>query len=324
MQIAIDVGYSHTKAVNNEQKVLIPSVVAPYRELVMADLSKNGGYTIEIRWVDGTKVKYFVGELALREGHTASFTIEREKHKHPNHDILILAAARLLGADTSTTMVAGLPVAYYRSQKDKLKRHLESLHAEVSVNGNRPERISFGKVKIYPQGAGALLVTTGLPADGLVLVVDVGQKTTDYVTIEIINGCAKPVSSLCGSVETGVFAVHEAVSQEFLLQTGAPLAAVRVAEVIAQGGCITYYAKEINLADALSKARADVARVIADQITATLGDRFAFIRKTYLAGGGAETLPLLDSLFPAAQKIPDPQWANAKGFLKTVSDTDKA
>lgn len=76
--------------------------------------------------------------------------------------------------------------------------------------------------------------------------------------------------------------MYEAISQDFLSQTGVPLATVRVAEVIAQGGRITYYAKEISLADSLSKARADVARVIADQIIATLGDRFAFIGKTYL------------------------------------------
>jgi len=82
MKIAIDVGYSHTKAVNSEHKILIPSVAAPYRDLVLADLSKNGtGHVIKISSVDGTKVQYFVGDLALREGHTASFTTEREKHK---------------------------------------------------------------------------------------------------------------------------------------------------------------------------------------------------------------------------------------------------
>lgn len=110
---------------------------------------------MEIRNLAGEVKKYFVGELALREGgQAATFTMEREKHLHPNHDVLLLAAARLLGACGGETLVAGLPVAYYRTQKQELERHLMGLHANVSVDGSPFTRISFGKVIVYPQGAG--------------------------------------------------------------------------------------------------------------------------------------------------------------------------
>ncbi|WP_313885502.1 ParM/StbA family protein [Desulfallas sp. Bu1-1] len=151
-------------------------------------MSQNGtGHTVEIRTVDGKTSRHFVGDLALHEGHAASFTLEREKHKHPNHDVLMLTAATLLGAGVDTALVAGLPVAYYRSQKEKLKHHLENLHAVVTLDGKNPVRISFGEVIIYPQGAGALLTVDDLPDSGLVTLIDVGHKTTNYVNYVPLN-----------------------------------------------------------------------------------------------------------------------------------------
>lgn len=316
LQIAIDVGYSHTKAVNNGRRVLIPSVVAPYRELPLADLSRNGtGHIVTIRRLDGSETRHFVGELALREGQSVSFTLDREKHRHQNHDILIFTAARYLNTPPGATLIAGLPVAYYSNQKEELQKHLEALHAEISVNGGKFERISFGRVIIYPQGAGALLTAPDLPSSGLICMVDIGQKTTDFVTAEIAGCKVRPVSSLCGSIETGVFAVHEVVAAEFQALTGAPLTTARVREII-ETGAVVFRGREIVLTNVIEKAKMDVSRSIADQVLAALGDRADFIRRFYLAGGGAEALPMLGSLFPTAKVIPEPQWANALGFYK--------
>lgn len=313
---AIDVGYSQTKAVSLDHKIMLPSVVAPYRELPMGDLLKNSGHVVIIRKVNGDIQRYFTGELALREGQGVTFTLDREKHLHPNHDILMLTAAYLLNAGAGTTLVAGLPVAYYRLQKDELRRHLELLHAEVSVDGGSFRRISFGKVIIYPQGAGALLTVGNLPGSGLVCLIDVGYKTTDYVTVEMFGGQGKPVASLCGSVEYGISRIHEAVAAEFEVKTGAPID-LNTAASLADAGKTTFRGKEIDLTTAIKAARETTARAITDRVLAALGPKGDFITKFYLAGGGALTLTELKDMFPAgqAQVIPDPQWANAEGFL---------
>lgn len=316
MQIAIDVGYSHTKAVSPDRRVVIPSVIAPYRELPLADLFKNGvGHIVTVRRVDGGTTRHFVGELAFREGQGATFTLDREKHLHPNHDLLVLAAARLLGIRAGATLVVGLPVAYYRTQKDVLRRHLEALHADVSVDGLPFERVSFGRVVVYPQGAGALLTVSDLPQSGLVCLIDVGYKTADYVTVEMKGGRGVPISSLCGSVELGVHRVLQAVAAEFEAQTGAPLD-VTLAEGVVASGRILFRGREINLVDTAESARKGTAQAIADRILASLGQKGDFVRKFYLAGGGALALPELEEMFPAAEILPDPQWANAEGFLK--------
>jgi plasmid segregation protein ParM len=320
VQIAIDVGYSHTKAVSPEGRVIIPSVAAPFRELPLADLSRNGtGHVVGIRRVDRTLTRHFVGELALREGQGATFTLDREKHRHPNHDLLILTAARLLGARTGATLVVGLPVAYYRTQKDVLCRHLEALHADVSVDGLPFERVSFGKVIVYPQGAGALLMVSDLPKSGLVCLVDVGYKTTDYVTVEMKGDKGVPVSSLCGSVEVGAHRVTEAVAAEFEVRTGAPLDATLAEGVVADGKA-RFRGKEVDLADVVEAARRDTARAIADRVLAALGPKGDFAARFYLAGGGVLALPELREMFPAAEVLPDPQWANAEGFLKLAQE----
>ncbi|RKO65729.1 ParM/StbA family protein [Desulfofundulus salinus] len=316
--IAIDVGYSHTKAVSPDRRVLIPSVVAPYRELPLADLSRNGsGHVVAIRKLDGDTEKHFVGELALREGQGATFTLDREKHRHPNHDILVLAATRLLEVREGATLVAGLPVAYYRLQKDELRRHLEALHAEVSVDGGPFARVSFGKVVVYPQGAGALLTVSALPENGLACLIDVGYKTTDYVTVEMAGGQGKPVGSLCGSVEYGVSQVYEAVAAEFEAKTGAPVDLNTAANLAAAGRTI-FRGREVNLTAAVKAARETIVRAIADRVLAALGQKGDFVAKFYLAGGGVLALPELKDMFSTSEVLTDPQWANAKGFLKLM------
>lgn len=323
MQIAIDVGYSHTKAVSPDHRAVIPSTIAPYRDLPLADLSKNGiGHIVAVRRVDGTTTRHFIGELALREGQGATFTLDREKHLHPNHNLLILTAARLLGAGAGATLVVGLPVAYYRAQKDVLRRHLEALHAEVSVDGFPFERVSFGKVIVYPQGAGALLTVSDLPKSGLVCLVDVGYKTADYVTVEIKDGRGVPISSLCGSVEIGAHRVTEAIAAEFEARTGAPLDVTLTENVVAYGKA-RFRGREIDLGDTVGAARRDTARAIADRVLGALGARGDFVAKFYLVGGGVLALPELKEMFPAADVLPDPQWANAEGFLKLISGIEK-
>lgn len=315
--IAIDVGYSHVKAVSQEGRIVVPSVVAPARELSLSEFAQKTGYAVTVQEAGGPVQKYFVGELAIKEGHGATFTTDREKHKHPNHDILVLTVAKLLGAEPGATLVAGLPIAYYKGQKDELKRHFEQLEAQVSTGNGEAKRVKFGKVIIYPQGAGALLKAPLLSSSGTVLLVDVGQKTTDYVTAEIINDVVRPIASLCGSIETAASSVYDAFAVEFQALTGSPISPVRVIEIVRGNGIVIFNGKEYDFRSIIKNIKSGVARSIFDQVQATLGERFNFLNKIYLAGGGTLALPLAD-FFPGSISIPEPQWANAQGFLSIV------
>jgi plasmid segregation protein ParM len=192
------------------------------------------------------------------------------------------------------------------------------LHADVSVDGLPFNRVSFGRVIVYPQGAGALLVAQELPASGLVCLVDVGYKTTDFVTAEIRDGQARPISSLCGSVETGVYYAEAIAGNSYQAKTGAPANPARLPEML-RAGRFVFRGAEVDFRREAAAARGAVARTVADRVLAHLGDRADEVACFYLAGGGTEALPELAEMFPGAViKLPEAQWANAKGFLKAV------
>lgn len=334
--VAIDVGYGYVKAASTYGKHLIfPSVVATAWDLPLADMAGDmAGYRVKIQKEDGQEENWFVGELALKEGQELRYTMDRVKHNHPSHDVLLLTAAALarptwqrypapVETDNSgPTLVVGLPVDCYkdRAHKKSLMEHLENLKASVTVNNHNPVWVTFsgGKVIVYPQGAGALLTARDMPDEGVVALVDVGHKTTDCVSVEFENGIQKLVHSMCHSVDYGVRALIEAVSEEFFKETKTQLPYNKAMEVLKKG-YMWYKGEKVNMTQAISQARTKVAKAIADQVLAKWGSRADFVRKIYLAGGGAEELPALETIFPApATKINDAQWANVLGFLEAV------
>ncbi|MTI85645.1 MAG: ParM/StbA family protein [Firmicutes bacterium] len=315
--VAVDVGYGFTKAVSGSGKrICFPSVISPARDLPLAELADNStGHKVKICKEGGQEEEYFVGELAMQEGHSVHFTLDDVKHKHPAHDIVLLTAAALLEPESINKLVVGLPVDYYREQGKSLKSHLQNLSATVSVDGKPEVLLSFEEIHVYPQGAGALLTVSDLPGGGIAALVDVGHKTTDCVAIEIKNGSSRPVQSMCVSVEAGILHVHKAVSEEFLKRTGIRLPA-NYTEQVMRDGQIWFRGEKVDLGQTLKEKRRVVARAIVDGVMASWGDRADFVRQVYLAGGGVLELPELSDMLKGSSIVPDAQFANALGFLK--------
>ncbi|SFR11722.1 ParM/StbA family protein [Desulfoscipio geothermicus] len=314
---AVDVGYGYTKAVSSlGKRVCFPSVISSARDLPLAELANESiGHTVVIRKEGAPAERFFVGQLALKEGRSVQFTLDDVKHKHPVHDVVLLTALALLEPEAAGKLVVGLPVDYYREQGKSLSQHLTNLTATVSVDGGPVKQISFDNVLVYPQGAGALLVAPDMPSNGIVALVDVGHKTTDCVALELGNGGSRPVQSMCISVEAGIVHLHQAVIEEFLKLTGIRLPAVYTEQVL-RTGRVWFKGQELDLSHVLADARKVIARSIADGVLAAWGDRADFVRRVYLAGGGALELPGLADMFSGASVIPDAQFANVLGFLK--------
>jgi len=284
---AVDVGYGYTKAVSNSGKrVCFPSVISPARELPLTEISDGSiGHMVTISKEKLATEQFFVGELAIKEGRSVQFTLDDVKHKHPVHDVVLLTALALLEPDAPGKLVVGLPVDYYREQGKGLTQHLNNLTAAVSVDGGPEKHISFEKVMVYPQGAGALLVAPEMPGSGMVALVDVGHKTTDCVALEISSGTSRPVQTMCVSVEAGIVHLHQTVAEEFLKRTGVRLPAVYIEQVL-RTGRVWFKGQEIDLGQIIKEKRTAITRSIADGVLAAWGDRADFVRKVYLAGGG--------------------------------------
>ena len=321
--VSVDIGYGYTKAVSASGiKVCLPSAVAPAPD----DLGLSTGpsfYRVKVRYLNGRVEERLVGEAALRSS-AAVTTLSREKPAEL-HDLLLLTACVLVGAGGTgpfpgqADIAVGLPLAYFKSQKDALRERLLGLAAWVSVDDNEERYVSFGRVLVLPQGAGAVAAYPELlPEGGLVGVVDVGTYTTDYLLLEKQPGQPnpRPLLEACGSVEAGVHLVLKAVAREFQARTGAPLPP-EMWEQAVQARSVFFGGRSVDLSVAVEKALADAAQAVAQRVLAAWGNRAGFVRATLLVGGGSLLLrEHLARALPGAVVAPDSLFANALGFLR--------
>ena len=325
--IAVDVGYGDTKAVSTDgARVLYPSVWAPARDLIQNRSMNGDGHIVEITHLqDARRSSSFVGEMALRESKTVSFTMDREKHLHPSHDILLLTAVALLAETTCPgpiTLGVGLPIDCYKSQSDALVNHIMGLKVAVKVDRERPVEITFNKVTAYLQGVTALLCVRDKPSNGLVALIDPGYKTTDYTVFEMKNGRPHLISDLSGSVNIGVSQVNETISKRFMEITGGVLDSWRIKSLVRDGKVI-YEGRTYDLTEMMTTATTDVSRTITDKVREAWRDLAKFIIRTYMIGG-VVLLTDLPRLMPLAEVIPNPRFANAESYLDMLMGVQPA
>ncbi len=318
--IAVDIGYSAVKAVSKSGKrITFPSVVAPGSENPLNGLFRKGvEHRVSVRPYLGSKAeskRFLVGDAALH-ALSATATLSREKPVEM-HDVLLVTTAYLLGAGR-TELAVGLPLAYYRNQKDTLRRRLESLSVWVSVNGGPEEHVAFNRVVVVPQGVGAAFaVKDEYPDGGYVGLLDIGCYTTDYLLFESKGGSLIPIPGAHGSFEIGVYLVQRALADAYQGITGAPLPSRRQGEVLlsaASGEKVRYRGQAIELTDAYREAQAAVGQQIIHTIMAEWGDRADSLASVILVGGGA--LVFADAFKELNAEVPaEPTFANAIGFL---------
>ncbi|WP_027356582.1 ParM/StbA family protein [Desulfofundulus thermocisternus] len=327
--LGIDIGYGFAKAVSAEGKrACFPSLAAPAGHDQALDLGFGGpapGHRVTVRRLNGQAQEYLIGEAA-QESFLASGFLGAEKPAEL-HDLLLLTAAYLVGAGTTgfppvqVDLAVGLPLAFYRAQKDVLKTRLEALAAHVSVDGGGERYISFRRVLVVPQGAGVVFVQ-GLPKGrGFAGVIDIGQYTTDFLLVDLRTG--RPVVEASGSVEAGCHLVAQRVSQAYLAKTGRPLPPRmerRMLEDLAETGRTVFRGGELDLSREYGEAVEDVAEAVARQVLSAWRDFTDSVAVTYLAGGGALLLgERLARAFPNPVLVEDPVFANALGYLRMLS-----
>jgi len=321
MLVAIDQGYGYTKAVAGEKKTVFPSVVSPASEVDLGLGKISWGHSVTVR-PQGSIVKrqYFVGELALKCGLAAQLTLARNKLSREISDLLLLTAAYLVGVEGQVTLAYGLPIAYYRHQRDEAKRSLQGMAAYVSVDGGPEKYISFGHVAVFPQGVGALFSLDRLPEEGLVGLLDIGFYTTDYLLVDVRKDRVEPLPNFFGSIELGVSSAMKTFGERFLWLTGRPLSLVEIQELWGRAR-ITFGGEKRDLEPLPGEGRLAVAQAIVEGVTAAWAQKFSYVDVIYLAGGGG--LEFLGTLRQMLRKdvvlLPEPQYANALGFLRMAA-----
>lgn len=173
MIVAVDCGRSYVKVVTEERSFLFPSKVSGWRRRnYRQDLSGD----IEL---DYQGRRWFVGKLAEREGEFTRQAMQESKAVEETL-ILTMTALHLAESKGKIVLITGLPIGNYTDLEQKaVKELLEGPHT-VKLNG-RERHFFVDRVFTTIEGGGAFF---SAPRMGLVRIIDIGAKTTNYATFQ--------------------------------------------------------------------------------------------------------------------------------------------
>lgn len=173
MLVAVDCGRSYVKVMSEDEAFMFPSKISAWRRRnYRQDLDGD----IEL-FYQGKR--WFIGKLAEREGEFTRQAMQDTKAVDETL-LLTLTAVHLAGGGDNVSLVTGLPIDNYTEhEREAVKALLEGTH-EVTVNG-KLNRIHIKRVYTTIEGGGAFFAS---PRSGLVRIIDVGAKTTNYATFK--------------------------------------------------------------------------------------------------------------------------------------------
>ncbi|WP_206830160.1 ParM/StbA family protein [Alicyclobacillus fructus] len=326
MIVGVDLGYGWIKATNGERFVRFPALVCDAHDLLMRDVFQAPEYEAHLETASGAR-RVFVGELARREGVTA-LNLATKKYEDADTEALWLVTLALLAQEGEPLhVVTGLPLAHFESQREALKERLLHLRGRVTVQ-DRTMEVAPQSVRVIPQAMGAMIGTLLDPVTmelrnpawieqgGYLLLVDVGTRTTGFVTFET-QPELRLVSRLSDSVDVGVHDLYLALAGVFRQRTGeTPSLSDPLYDELYARGEVYYGGHTVSVEPERSKHIERMGQLIARRIQEHLGaDGLKRIHTVFLAGGGYRMAQgVLQRMFPHVHLVPDPQMANAEGY----------
>jgi plasmid segregation protein ParM len=314
--ISVDLGYGYVKAVSEKTEILFPSVVAPATNQIF-----NFDETIQTKHIallrspgrqDSTS--YYVGDKAIQEARAAQMSLAKARHKNNLAMILTATAAYLSGAKGNITLGYGVPLSYFRTQKDEVVGAFKGKEIYIKVD-NGPERvIRFSDVHIFPQGVGVLFNDKKIVVDSLVGVIDIGYYTTDYLLTEISKDGFNPLYNYMSSIEIGVHTAQKHFASLVQSVTGKAMSLIEVQRYWERDS-MSFAGQKIDLTDIKKESVKAAGQALVDSIIAAWSEKIDYLDDTILAGGGAlEFLDIIKDNIRGTRVTANSQFSNANGF----------
>ncbi|TDJ16862.1 MAG: ParM/StbA family protein [Gammaproteobacteria bacterium] len=326
--VGIDIGFGFTKASNGKETVIFKSIFGEatdiqFREHLLSSSSPEEHLHIEL---EGES--FFVGELAERQSHVRSFTLDQNQFITNFAKIMAMAAlSKLVSANDTVNLVTGLPVSFYRRHREELSGLLLGAHSLVTLdaNGARNEiPMTVNQVRVIPQPFGSLFnLMMGDTAElsdkryvqDKIGVVDVGFRTTDYT----ISDKTKYSGRGSGSSESGIARAFAMIAAKLLEQTGVDVELYRMYDAVARGS-IKIRGKTIDLRALTEDAFSKLASAIATEVDRLWADDWDIDLIVVTGGGGAVLAPYLEPLLNgevlALDPTADARMNNVRGYWK--------
>lgn len=321
--IGIDLGYGYTKAVAAGREVRFPSITGPAVRVQFNDtaLRSNGKgviYRLDEGPDDMRGSEFFCGEWAQLQSPFIDAPRARERTGTDHTGRLFVAALHQLGVpDGEASVVTGLPVQWYG---DRLKVERQMLRTHHFYVNEQRRAVTISQVYIMPQPVGALfysimdgdgrLINTDL-AKGRLAVIDIGMYTTDYTLVDHLRYIEKD----SGSIDVGMGRVYDLVGAQLRDGYGLNLGLHQVDQAIREHH-FRVNGQTLSIDDLAAPAVQDVMARILNQARELWGNA-RDIDRIILAGGGAiMARGHIINDYPHIMTIPDPDWANARGFYR--------
>ncbi|WP_029423366.1 ParM/StbA family protein [Alicyclobacillus macrosporangiidus] len=329
MILGVDLGYGWVKATDGERRVRFPALVGEAHELVMQEMfgSRSAEYDVTLETPSGTR-RVFIGELARRESRDAALNLATRKYEDADTQALWLTTLALLAKDGEPLdVVTGLPLAHYETQRRAFRQRLEETAGRVTVQG-RTVDVQVRSVRVIPQAMGAMIASLLDPVTlelrnpawtehgGYLLLVDVGTRTTGFVTFETQPELAL-VNRLSDSVDVGVHDLHVALAGVFRQRTGeTPPLSDRIYDELLARGEVAYGGHTVSVEPERTRHMERLGGLIVRRIVERMGaEAMQRVQTVFVAGGGhAIALAALQQTFPRVYTVPNPQMANAQGY----------
>lgn len=325
MLFGVDLGYRRVKAVasSGARRAFSSAVaLAPDLELdgtaARAALGGAGGERMTVA-VDGRA--YYVGESA-HGVRGAAFPAEGRKLQDTLEVVRLMAALGAVsnGRVRRARIVTGLPVREHDAQHEALAELIRRDWAFGFCGSER--RVEVEAVEVVPQGAGVyfdyLLSDRGRLARRdayaeTIMVVDVGGRTTDIVTMRE----GDYLRDQTDGVEIGVRNIQEHVGRYLARELGETYGPAALEGAVRQGW-IRHYGERYDLQDAIAEIVPEAWAPIFTRL-AELVETWGAIDRMLLAGGGALLIaPHLEAMLQRMriEVVPEPEFGNARGYLK--------
>ena len=326
--VGVDIGFGFTKATNGKDTLVFKSIFGEatdiqFREQLLSATSPEEHLHLEL---DGES--FFVGELAERQSHVRSFTLDQNQFITNFAKIMAMAAlSRLASANDSVSLVTGLPVSFYRRHREELSGLLLGDHTMLTMDSSGARAVmpvTVSQVRVIPQPFGSLFnlmlgETAALSdkrfAQEKIGVIDVGFRTTDYT----ISDKTKYSGRGSASSESGIARAFAVISAKLLEKTGVDVELYRMYDAVARGS-IKIRGKTIDLRRLTEEAFTKLASAIATEVDRLWADDWDIDLIVVTGGGGAVLAPYLQPLLSgdvlALDPTADSRLNNVRGYWK--------
>ncbi|TAM11830.1 MAG: ParM/StbA family protein [Nevskiaceae bacterium] len=304
--MGVDMGFGYTKATNGHQFQVFKSVVGEAVSIQFADtlLPEQVPVARPPRHFEFGDERVFVGELAERQSRGRGFTLDPTLFIQQYAKTLALAAiAPYVEDGEPVRLVTGLPIGFFRKQKDELVTLLQNRHSLTIIDHDgkaTPRQVYIERVRVVPQPFGSLFnlmlddagkVVTQRFATEKVGVIDIGFRTCDYTMADHTRYSERGSASS----DSGMSMAYAAIANVLREQSGVSVEVYRLYEAT-QRGTIKIRGKRYDVKVLFDRAMTQLATRVAAEVNRLWADDWDIDTIILTGGGGAALAPHLQSL----------------------------